>query len=169
MDDIKNLILDKAKERFERFGYKKTTMDELSRDCRISKRTIYVHFNDKEELFNNLMLREFYKARQMLFDGMPEVSDPLEKLVQLIKTATVFFNEDNFLIKLFNADETLCSASMCKKYSSMLSTDIIAMASDIISEGKKQGKFRDVDEKVIAHAEVKLFQAFSCMDFPRKK
>lgn len=168
MDDIKNLILDKAKERFDRFGYKKTTMDELSWDCRISKRTIYVHFNDKEDLFTNLMSREFYKARQVLFDGMSEISDPLEKLVQLIKAVTVYFSKNNFLVRLLN-DETLFSASIHKKYFSMLSADIAAIVSDIISEGKKQGKFRDVDEKVVAHAGVRLFQAFSCMDFPQEK
>ncbi len=41
MDDIKNNILDKAKDRLDRFGFKKTTMDEISRDCKISKKTIY--------------------------------------------------------------------------------------------------------------------------------
>jgi AcrR family transcriptional regulator len=163
VDDIKNFILDKAKERFAHFGYKKTTMDELSRDCKISKRTIYVHFNDKKDLFTNLISREIYKAHQVLFDGIPEISDPLEKLIQLIKTAISFFNEDNFLIRLLNADETLFSACISKKYDAMIRADIIAIVSEIIREGKEQGKFRDVDEKVVAYAGVRLFQAFSYM------
>lgn len=44
------MIMDKAQHRIERFGFKKTTMDELSRDCGISKKTIYLHFKDKEDL-----------------------------------------------------------------------------------------------------------------------
>ena len=44
-DDQKKLkkdhIMDMAKARFERFGYKKTTVDEISHDVRVSKKTIY--------------------------------------------------------------------------------------------------------------------------------
>lgn len=167
MDDMKNFILDKAKVRFNRFGYKKTTMDELSRDCQISKRTIYVHFNDKEHLFTNLMSREFYKASQV-FAGIPAISGPQEKLVHLIKKATAFFNEDNFLVRLFNdSDETHFSAYMRRKYASMMIAEIMSITSAIISEGKNQGKFRDIDEKVVAFAGVRLFQNFSYMDFPQ--
>ena len=36
----KDHIMDMAKARFERFGYKKTTVDEISHDVRVSKKTI---------------------------------------------------------------------------------------------------------------------------------
>lgn len=172
VDDIKNLILDKAKERFDRFGYKKTTMDELSRDCKISKKTIYEHFNDKEDLFTNLMLRENYKVRKMLLDDIEEIADPLEKIIQLIKTSIDFFNDDNFLTRLYKADETLFSNFISSKSASMMRVSTISIVADIISEGKKQGKFRDIDEEVIAYAGVRLFEAFSymrSMEFSQEK
>jgi AcrR family transcriptional regulator len=163
VDDLKNLILDKAKERFDRFGYKKTTMDEISRDCRISKKTIYGHFNDKEDLFISLMLRESSKIREMIFARIEGFSDPLDKLTQLIKISLAYFNEDNFLTRLLKADETLFSAFLSKKYQSMIRQDIILMIADILIEGKKQGEFREVDEQLAAYAGVRLFQAFSYM------
>ncbi|MBU2700188.1 AcrR family transcriptional regulator [Sporomusaceae bacterium BoRhaA] len=163
MDDLKDLILDKAKERFDRFGYKKTTMDEISRDCKISKKTIYGHFNDKEDLFISLMLRESSKNREMIFARIEEFSDPLDKLTQLIKISLAYFNEDNFLTRLLKADETLFSTFLSKKYHSMIGKDIILIIADIIIEGKKQGEFRDVDEQLAAYAGVRLFQAFSYM------
>lgn len=163
MYDLKNFILDKAKDRFDRFGYKKTTMDEISRDCKISKKTIYGHFNDKEDLFTCLMLRENNTVREMIFARIGEISDPLEKLIQLIKTAMECFNEDNFLTRLLKADETLFTAFLSKKSHSMLRNDIILIIANIIAEGKKQGKFRDVDEQLVAYAGVRLFQAFSYM------
>lgn len=172
VDDIKNLILDKAKERFDRFGYKKTTMDELSRDCKISKKTIYEHFIDKEDLFTNLMLRENYKVRKMLLDDIEEIADPLEKIIQLIKTSIDFFNDDNFLTRLYKADETLFSNFISSKSASMMRVSTISIVADIISEGKKQGKFRDIDEEVIAYAGVRLFEAFSymrSMEFSQEK
>jgi len=154
VEDLKNLILDKARERFDRFGYKKTTMDEISRDCKISKKTIYELFSDKEDLFICLTIRETTIAG---------IADPLDKLVQLVKTAMDYFNEDNFLTRLLRADETLFSAFLSKKYHAMVRQDIVLIIADIIIEGKKQGEFRDVDEQIVAYAGVRLFQAFSYM------
>ncbi|VBB04981.1 tetr bacterial regulatory protein hth signature [Lucifera butyrica] len=169
MDDIKNFILDKAKERFGHFGYKKTTMDEISQDCKISKKTIYEHFNNKEDLFTNLMAREFYKARQVLFDGIHGIPDPLAKLIQAAKAVIAFFNEDSFLAGLFEANEILFPPFASQKYDSMIRADFISIVAEIIREGKKQGKFRDVDEKIVANAGVRLFQICSYVDFPQDK
>lgn len=172
MDDIKNLILDKAKERFERFGYKKTTMDELSRDCGISKKTIYWHFDSKEDLFSKLMVREIFRVRQMLLRGNAAASDPLAKLIQLIKDALAIFSEDSFLTRIFQADEILFSPFVSRKYDLVVRTEINSIVSDIICEGKKRGQFREVDEDVVAYAGVRLLQAFSymrTMEFSQEK
>lgn len=163
MDDIKNLILDKAQVRFDHFGFKKTTMDEISRDCKISKKTIYEHFTDKENLFNCLFIREGRKARKEIFSRLGEIDDPLERLIELLKTAIGYFNEDHFLTRILKDDEALFSAFLINKYHFIVMEELIASIANIINEGKKQGRIRDVDEKVIAYAGVKLFQSFSYM------
>ncbi len=44
-------ILKAAVKRFAKHGLNKTTLDEIARDLRIGKATIYHYFNSKEELF----------------------------------------------------------------------------------------------------------------------
>ena len=83
MDSMKSLILDRAKDRAERFGFKKTTMDEISRDCRISKKTIYEHFADKEDMFRCLVIRETRRTIEMLFSPLAAVPDPLDRITLL--------------------------------------------------------------------------------------
>lgn len=171
MDDIKNLILDKAKDRFDRFGYKKTTMDEISRDCKISKKTIYEYFKDKEDLFTSLFIRETSRVHEIIFTRMGEISDPLDKLVQLTKTAIGYFKEDNFLTRLLKDDYALFSSFLNSKKCS-IDSNIISIIAEIINEGKQQGRFRDVDEQVVAYIGFKLFQAFSFMrtiEFSKEK
>jgi len=163
MDDIKMLILDKAQERFDRFGYKKTTMDEISRDCRISKKTLYEHFKDKENLFNCLFVRECRTARNIIFARMGEIADPLDRLVQLLRTAICYFNEDNFLTRLLKDDYALFSAFFTSRYQALIDDELIAIIAGVINEGKQQGRIRAVDEEVVAYAGLKLFQAFSYM------
>ncbi|MDR7867492.1 MAG: TetR/AcrR family transcriptional regulator [Sporomusaceae bacterium] len=163
MEDIKAIILDKARERFDRFGYKKTTMDEISRDCRISKKTVYAHFGDKENLFNCLFMRECRTARDVIFARMGEVADPLDRLLQLLRTGIAYFNEDNFLTRLLRDDYALFSTFLTSEHQRLIDDELIAIIAGIIEEGKRQGRIRDVDAEVVAYAGLKLFQSFSYM------
>ena len=47
----KQNILKAAEKRFSRHGLNKTTLNEIARDLRIGKATIYHYFNTKEDLF----------------------------------------------------------------------------------------------------------------------
>lgn len=162
MNDVKNLILDKAKERIDRFGFKKTTMDEVSRDCKISKKTIYEHFKDKEDLFISLFVRESRRSQEIIFARMGDIQDPVDRLTQLMRTGIDYFKEDNFLTRLLKDDAALFT-DLSLKYHQIVDADITAIIADIIREGKRQGKIRDIDEEVVAYAGLKLFQAFSHM------
>ena len=135
-------------------------MDEISKDCKISKKTIYEHFTDKEDMFRCLLSRECYKTIEILFSQMGDVSDPLEKLILLIRKAISYFNQDHFITRILK-DDDLFLAFVNRKYHEMIDEEIISIIAQIIREGIQQGKFRDVDERMVAYAGFKLFQAFS--------
>ena len=50
-------ILDAAAGVFLRFGYKKTSMDDLARAAGLSRQGLYLHFPTEEELFKEGVLR----------------------------------------------------------------------------------------------------------------
>jgi AcrR family transcriptional regulator len=51
-------ILDGAAELILRWGYNKTTIDDIARQAGVAKGTIYLHWNTREALFRALMQRE---------------------------------------------------------------------------------------------------------------
>ncbi|MBT3312759.1 MAG: TetR/AcrR family transcriptional regulator [Desulfobacterales bacterium] len=51
MEKTKDLILTSAMKQFARYGFKKTSLDDIVRDVKISKGTIYIYFKNKEDLF----------------------------------------------------------------------------------------------------------------------
>lgn len=164
MDALRNLIMDKAQNRFDRFGFKKTTMDEISRDCGISKKTLYSHFHDKQNLFDCLFIRESHCALDKIFTRMGDIPDPLDRLAQLVRTAIAYFSEDIFLTRLLKNDDALFSALMSGKYHSLVTEHLIGLISAIVAEGKSQRKVRpEVDEQVVAYMGLRLFQSFSYM------
>jgi AcrR family transcriptional regulator len=55
-------ILDAAAELVQRWGYKKTTIDDIAKLADVGKGTIYLHWKTREDLFIALLLRERLRA-----------------------------------------------------------------------------------------------------------
>ena len=53
----KNNIIDSAEKVFSKFGIDNTTMDEISKEVGISKRTVYLYFTSKTAIFNAILFR----------------------------------------------------------------------------------------------------------------
>lgn len=51
-------ILKAAREMFARYGYDKTTLDDIGRRCGLNKASLYYYFKNKEELFARAVLEE---------------------------------------------------------------------------------------------------------------
>lgn len=50
-DSVRAAILDSARELFARFGYKKTTMEDIAQSLGKGKSSLYYYFKNKEEIF----------------------------------------------------------------------------------------------------------------------
>lgn len=163
MDKTETLIFQQAKVRFSRFGYKKTTMDDISRDCRISKKTLYLYCKNKESLFARLLLHESRKAQTYISSRIELFSDPADRLMNFMQLAVEIFNQDNFITRVLNDKEAINSSSTIKKYHCLLEKALMSSIAKIIEQGKMTEKFRDVDSKMAAYTCCKMLQSFSHM------
>ncbi len=65
----RNRILAKARERFMQFGFAKVTLDEIASDLGMSKKTLYKHFESKEDLLRE-MVRSYTRALSGRIEGI---------------------------------------------------------------------------------------------------
>jgi AcrR family transcriptional regulator len=63
-DRTEDQILAAAAEVIIRLGYDKTTMSDIAEEAGLSRRTIYLYFKGKEELFEELLSREYLQYAQ---------------------------------------------------------------------------------------------------------
>ncbi|TAL38688.1 MAG: TetR/AcrR family transcriptional regulator [Spirochaetes bacterium] len=159
--DQKNHVLDVAKLRFDRFGYKKTTMDEISSDAKISKKTLYELFTDKEDLFVSLFIREALSAREYLFTKIKDMDDPREKLIRLSGVIGDNFNEQHFMVKVLKDNGALYTPYLKKSFLEQTEEETIRIISEIIKDGIRKHLFRNIDPKIVGYMIFKLFQAFT--------
>ncbi len=63
-DKTQDQILAAAAEAIIRLGYDKTTMSDIAEEAGLSRRTLYLYFQGKEDLFEELLYREYLQYAQ---------------------------------------------------------------------------------------------------------
>jgi AcrR family transcriptional regulator len=84
-DAVRDAILDAAEGLLGRFGYRKTTVEEIAREAGIGKGTIYLHFDSKKEValatIDRLVDRVLERLEEVASSGRPAVDRLREILV----------------------------------------------------------------------------------------
>lgn len=102
----KKLIIEKARELFAMFGFKKTTMDEIATECGMSKATLYYYFENKEDVFKTVIDFEFDIFKGKMHEAISKAKTPSDKI------RTFFANRFIYIRELANYYRTITSEYM---------------------------------------------------------
>jgi AcrR family transcriptional regulator len=165
MEDISEKILETAGRMFLQYGVRSISMDDISRELGISKKTIYQFFKDKNEIVC-LISERFLKEQKEQFDMIHmDAENAIEKLYRATIKARELFSKINpyilFDIKKYYED----AWELYLDYEKDVMFDGTIT---ILEEGIQEGLFRpDINVRILATLrveEVKL--AFDRMIFP---
>jgi AcrR family transcriptional regulator len=100
-------LLDAALELIQRWGYKKTTMDDIAKQAGVAKKTLYLHWKTREALFETLLLREWLSTIQELRQRL--LHDPAGATLSAVARHVVAITASNPLFRamLFQDREML--------------------------------------------------------------
>ncbi|MBN2213570.1 MAG: TetR/AcrR family transcriptional regulator [Bacteroidales bacterium] len=84
--ETRNLIVEAATKFFSRYGFRKTTMDEIARHIHKAKGVLYYYFKSKEELFNEVLKQELNHVKAELSKITGSHEDSLAILKKYILT-----------------------------------------------------------------------------------
>jgi AcrR family transcriptional regulator len=79
-EEVRAKIVNVASNIFSRFGFKKTTMEEIAIATKKGKSSIYYYFSSKEDIFKAVIEKEAEELREELKKGISEIEDPIERL-----------------------------------------------------------------------------------------
>ena len=85
MEEQKEEILNNAIELFSKYGIRAVTMDDLSREMAISKKTIYQHINNKEDLVQEAVMKIFGDVKSRLEGIMNMKGNAIDQLMEVDK------------------------------------------------------------------------------------
>lgn len=117
--DRREHILEAAFECFLRFGYAKTSMADIARECELSRSLLYLHFKTKEEIFGAVLSNVFERSHQRAMEVMARRSSRRDKLMAVLEVKIFALWER--LIASPHADELFAQGH--RIYPSVAATD----------------------------------------------
>jgi len=160
---VKDIIVEAASKYFAKFGFSKTTMDEIAKHIHKAKGVLYYYFKSKEELFHEVLKKEMDSVKSKLSQEVnSKKDDPLTMLETYLLVRLKLLN------KATHYHETL-KADFSEKYHFV--TDIRNDFTDyerkqlttILHRGKKEGY---LDIKNIASAVSVMIMIVNGIEIP---
>lgn len=96
--EVKEYIISESDNLFCQHGFKSVTMDDLAKHLGMSKKTIYVHFSDKNEIVNMVIENKLNSQKCIIQEGAENAENAVHE---------VFFAVTNMKLLLSNINPNL--------------------------------------------------------------
>lgn len=99
-ENRKNAILKSARKLFFEKGFKPVTVESIARKAELSKGSIYLYYNSKEEIYTQILLNDIDKFHKSISDLLQNPSSASESLMKLANIYVDFFLNDRELFRI---------------------------------------------------------------------
>ncbi len=141
-DKIKDSIKRAAQDLFRKFGYHKTSVNEIAKKAKIAKATIYKYFNSKEEVLHSLLMDYIKVSVDELININTPEKDEEEHLTNLImKTCRLSYTVCNEFIGWEFIRESANSQEFLRNLSDELE-DLLVLSFTQLTGMRKTGNFQ---------------------------
>lgn len=147
-DQNRENILKIAREIFSKYGFKKTTLDDIANAVRKGKSSLYYYFKSKEDLFQAVIMKEVDILAHELEIVINRNTDPVEKLRDYILTKLATFRG---LANFYHAIENdVTAVGFIEEIKLRYEQDEIRMIKRILIEGVRKNEFEIYDFNLAA-------------------
>jgi AcrR family transcriptional regulator len=158
-DNIRESIVNAAIDIFSKYGFKKTTMDDIAMALGKGKSSIYYYFRNKEEIFQAVLEKEVTLLKSKLQEAIDEKKNPKGKLKAYIITRMDGFER---MLNFYNAvkNEYLAQFAFIESIRYRYDQEEIANVQLILEEGIEKEDFSIEDPYLASLAIVTSMKGF---------
>lgn len=164
----KEKVLEGALEQFVRYGIRSVSMDDVARGLSMSKKTLYQHFSNKDELVSEAVRKHLTEERAEMEEIVEQSENSIEELFLLAKCLRqhVFKINPSLLFDLQKYH-----AEGWKVFQEFKSEFIIGQIKTNLERGIAEGYYRkELNPNILAVLRIELVElAFNDRIFPRSQ
>ncbi len=166
--DIKDKIIKGSEELFMKYGVRSISMDDIARHLSVSKKTLYQHFTDKEEIITQVSQTHLDRTTNQMNDLREEAENAIDELAKISVCIKQNMEEMNpsLLFDLQKYHPKAWAVWMDHK-----SKHIYESVVRNLKQGIEDGHFRtEIKTEIIASTRLMLIEAvFDERIFPKNK
>jgi len=167
-EDFRQKVIISAGQIFSRYGFKKTTMDEIAKALKMGKSSIYYYFKSKEEIFEAVLLYEANILRNELTTTIKSVESPVDKMRNYVFVRMKAFEKlSNYYNAIF--DKNLDHFDFVESIRSKYDREELAILRLILYHGARKKVFNVVNSEYTALAVQTTLKGLEVPLFWKKK
>ncbi len=146
MKNKKDIIIEKAKMLFGKYGYGKTSLNDIANSTKFGIGTIYYYFSSKEEIFAEI----FKQTHDLFLDNVNEIyhsnASIIDKLVEIFTFPSKFLDTIN--LNIFTEINEFPQQIMhdCFALKNNIVERVKTITLDLLDQGQESGEIRsDID------------------------
>ena len=167
-------IMSAALKVFSKKGYSPAALDEVARGAQIAKGTLYLYFQDKQDLFSSTILHVINNLATRMIEGLDESMKPLEILRNVAYIELEYFAKNT---EFFGLIHTAMSGNLLGDHEPLLNKiterrlELISYLNEVIQRAKKEGLIREeIDTEEIVYSYLGMVEsAMDQMGFTKGK
>lgn len=148
--DRKQDILQAATKSFSLYGYKATTMDQVAKLANVGKGTIYTFFANKEELFNEIIIKLIEDMEQKANAVINENNSFQENVHFALYEMLDFRREHQLMIKLVQEQRDI-GTPIVQDVLNKVEESILSFIEKKISAAISRGEIKKCDPEIFAY------------------
>ncbi|MBW8334209.1 MAG: TetR/AcrR family transcriptional regulator [Prolixibacteraceae bacterium] len=158
-DEVREQVVQAARLVFARFGYKKTALDDIAREARKGKSTIYYYFKSKDEIFKAVIDAETEIRKQAIQEQINQISDSKLKLKTYIY---VRMQTLKMVVNYYEAikNDLLDNLYFVNNFRNEHFENEIMQIKYLLFEGIEKGEFSIANPELTAKTIVTILQGF---------
>lgn len=152
-------LLVAAARRFVAAGIRRTTMEDIAREARAGKATLYRHFRNKDAVVDALLEREADRFVRVLREASDSRDDVPGKLEATFLAGVRFFVEHPVLTRGRDEEPGLLLPRITANGGPLVTTGL-ELFRELIADGVTRGELRRVDPDVAAEVVMRLILSY---------
>ena len=158
----KGIITQGARKIFSRYGFLKTTVEEIAKAARMGKASLYHYFESKEDIFREVVEQEHRFLTEKIQEAIRKVDAPQKKISAYVKTRMKHLNE---LANIHSAlkDDYLDHYAFIEEIRERNFRQEIETIQAILKEGVQKGVFVIRDIKLTSFS---IISALKGLEYP---
>ncbi len=139
----KERLIEAAEQQFRRFGYRRATVDEVTRAADTGKGSFYLHFPSKEDAYLAVVEASLERFMAKAEAALQQPGTAPERLRALVAVTAEHYSSDELLRASLFGEDALVDGAVARRAAEIQRSRIRQLLADVLEAGQRDGSIRD--------------------------